>query len=303
MNCRSPCLSIIIPTKNRRQILAQLLDSISRLKELNRICPEVIVADNGSDDDTYEYVNSTSADFPATLRALKVPRGGKSAAINEAAKAATGDILAFLDDDVVVDGTWLTALEEIFREGKYRIGQGIIRLQSPAIDDPEVQRLVQRYRTIPKLEYGAHLTEVRSLNGSNFFVCRDLFDHVGGFDERLGPGASGTSEDVDFARRVTLASVAIGYVPQAVVYHRVDRNRLTDAYFRQSHWHQGKSRFLIRNRSAVEILFNLVHSCAQYVFYTVVAKERNRYRSKGRIYHYLGMMDAKRNNVDHQQPR
>jgi GT2 family glycosyltransferase len=303
MNCRSSCFSIIIPTKNRREILAQLLDSISRLKELNRIRPEIIVADNGSDDGTYDYVNSISADFPATLRALTIPRGGKSAAVNEAAKAATGNILAFLDDDVVVDGTWLTAVEEIFREGKYRIGQGIIRLQSPAIDDPEVQRLIQRYRTIPKLEYDANLTEVRSLNGSNFFLCRELFDHIGGFDERLGPGASGTSEDVDFARRLIHAGIEIGYAPKAVVYHRVDRSRLTDEYFKQSHWRQGKSRFLLRNRSIAAILFDLTQAFTRYAYYTLIGQERHRYRSKGRIYHYLGMMDAKRNNNDRQRAR
>jgi len=40
---------------------------------------------------------------------LKAPRGGKSAAVNEGVKAAIGDVLAFLDDDVVVDKTWLKA--------------------------------------------------------------------------------------------------------------------------------------------------------------------------------------------------
>lgn len=295
--------TIIIPTKDRAQILAQLLDSIEQLGAIERILPEIIVADNDSRDNTYEHVNSKARCFPTTIRALKVRRPGKSAAINDAVHTATGNILAFLDDDVVVDKTWLISIEEFFQNGKYQVGQGIVRLQSPAKDDPEIQKLVQRYRTIPKLEHDPKLKEVHSLNGSNFFVSRDVFDRVGGFDERLGPGASGTSEDVEFAHRLARSGVGIGYASKAVVYHHVDLNRLTDEYFKQSHLRQGRSRFLIRNRSVAEILFNLAHAFAQYAFYTLLCKERNRYRSKGRIYHYLGMIEAKQNHVDHREER
>jgi GT2 family glycosyltransferase len=303
MSVRSFRPTIIIPTKDRAQILAQLLDSIVQLEAVERILPEIIVADNNSQDNTYEHVESRARCFPTAIRALKVSRPGKSAAINDAVQAATGNVLAFLDDDVIVDKTWLTSLEEFFQDGKYDVGQGIIRLQSPAKDDPEVQKLVQRYRTIPKLEHDPKLAEVRSLNGSNFFVSREVFDRVGGFDERLGPGASGTSEDVEFALRLGRSGIGIGYVSKAVVYHQVDRRRLTDEYFKETHWRQGRSRFLIRNRGAAEILFNLVRAYALYLYYTVLGKERNRYRSKGRIYHYLGMIDAKHNNADHLEER
>ena len=296
MSERSFSLTIIIPTKDRVQILDQLLDSVKQLVDIDRIRPEIVVADNDSRDNTFEHVNSVARDFPTTIRVLKVPRGGKSAAINDAVHAATGDVLAFLDDDVVVDKMWLRAIEDYFHNGNHRVGQGIIRLQSPAKDDPEIQRLVQRYRTVPKLEHNPNLTEVRSLNGSNFFVYRDVFDQVGGLDERLGPGASGTSEDVDLARRLARSGTVIGYAPTAVVYHRVDRNRLTDEYFKQSHLRQGRSRYLIRNRSVAAILFNLAHAFAQYAFYTLLRKERNRYRSKGRIFHYLGMLEAKQHH-------
>ena len=68
-------------------------------------------------------------------------------------KAATGDVVAFLDDDVVVDKNWLAAIENFFRNSPYQVGQGIIRLPSPEQDDPEVLKLVERYRTIPRLEY------------------------------------------------------------------------------------------------------------------------------------------------------
>jgi glucosyl-dolichyl phosphate glucuronosyltransferase len=297
-------LSIIIPTKNRVHILAELFDSIGRLDEIDSLRPEIIVADNGSQDNTFAYVDSLARDFPNSIKTLKVLRPGKSAAINEAVKIANGGVLAFLDDDVVVDKTWLVAIQRFFQAGDCRVGQGLIRLQSPTANDPEILRLVERYRTIPKLEHDPIVNKtISTLNGANFFLRREAFDAVGGLDERLGPGASGTSEDVDFARRLSRAGIAIGYAPQAVVYHHVDRNRLTDEYFKQSHWRQGRSRLLLRNRSATSIFFNLVRARAQYVCYTLVGNERNRYRSKGRIYHYLGMMEAKRNGSSGRQAR
>jgi len=288
-------LTIVIATKNRAQILGELLGSLRRLDGLDRIGPEIIVADNDSNDDTYNFVAAVATDFPAAIQVIKVAKPGKSAAINAAAKLARGEVLAFLDDDVVVDNTWLTAVDDFYRMGKFEAGQGLIRLQAPERDDPEIIKLVQRFRTIPSLEHESDVKPLHSLNGANFFVSRNAFERAEGFDERLGPGASGTSEDVDFARRLTHAGIAISYVPRAIVYHRVDRHRLTEEYFKQTHWRQGGSRFLIQRRSAAAILYDLTRVAAQYVFYTLIGKDRNRYRSKGRIYHYLGMIAAKRN--------
>jgi len=275
-------------------MLSHLLDSIQQLTAIDRIVPEIIVADNNSRDDTYAYLTRIAGSFPTPIRFLRVLRGGKSAAINDAALLSTGNVLAFLDDDVVVDKTWLTSVETFFNTSGYGAAQGTVRLQSPAGDDPEVQRLNQRYRTIPIVDHDSSLKEVRSLNGSNFFVRRDAFDRIGGFDERLGPGASGTSEDVEFASRLAQTGIAIGLAPNAVVYHHVDWDRLTDEYFIKRHWQQGRSRLLMSDRSHVQIGLNLVRANAQYVYYTLIGKERKRYRSKGRIYHYLGMIDAKR---------
>jgi GT2 family glycosyltransferase len=213
-------------------------------------------------------------------------------------KAATGNIVAFLDDDVVVDRAWLTAVEDFFSNGEFKVGQGIIRIPSPQKDEPEILALLERYRTIPVLEYKQNFKTIHSINGANFFITREVIDLIGGFDERLGPGAAGTSEDVDFARRLAAANIAIGYVPQAIVYHRIDHSRLTEEYFEQSHRRQGGSRFLMRPRGNATILFDLARACVRYAYHTASGKTRDRYRSKGRIYHYLGMMEAKKNHRD-----
>lgn len=292
MNLQTNRLSIIVPSKDRVAILAELLESLRQLLPSKRIQPEIIVADNGSEDTTFDVVTSLAEDFPAPLKIIKVLRPGKSAAINEAVKIADGDLLAFLDDDVVVEQNWLSAVEEFFQDGRFPVGQGAIHL--PPSANPHTLHLVDLYRTVPRIDYDATVSSLHSLNGANFFMTRDLFNRVGGFDERLGPGAAGTSEDVELAWRLIRSGFAIGYAPQAMVFHRIDPSRLTEEYFRQSHRRQGASRFVIREHSRLEIYSDLWRAINEYGFYTLFGKKRSRYRSKGRIYHYLGMREARR---------
>ena len=288
-------LTIIIPTKNRARMVQGLLDSMRELDGLDRIRPQIIVADNNSEDETWEVLQSITDDFPVPITVIKVQRAGKSAVVNEAVRRASGSMLAFLDDDVITDRGWLKAIERFVSRGAYRVGQGRIQLQSPEAEDPEIQRLIQRFRTIPHLNFSNGIERVHSLNGANFTISRELLAQVGLFDERLGPGASGTSEDVELAQRLTRAGISIGYMPEAIAYHRIDRSRLTEKYFKSVHKKQGQSRLVFKNRSVPHILFDLCRTAFQYAIDSLVARERRRYRSKGRIYHYLGMLEAKWN--------
>jgi GT2 family glycosyltransferase len=235
---------------------------------------------------------------------LNVSSPGKSAVLNQAIRRSTGEVLAFLDDDVVVDSSWLEEIENFFQSNRaHCVGQGRIRTGLGDAPDPEIRRLLQRYRTIPELEFPNDIGDLHSLNGANIAIRRTVFDRVGYFDERLGPGASGTSEDVELAQRIRKANMKIAYMNRAIVYHRVDRERLTEKYFKQTHWRQGASRFLMKKRSSAEIIYNLIRASGQYGYFTLFGNERDRYRSKGRIYHYLGMMDAKRNQTEFNQTR
>ena len=288
-------VSIIVPTKDRGPAVESLLDSIKCLEGLRRIRPEIIVGDNDSRDNTWHLLCAASQDFPVPLTRVKVEVPGKSAVVNSALRLAKGKVLAFIDDDVTLDPRWLEALERFFSHGAYQVGQGRILLQEPDATDPEVKKLNKRFRTIPHLELEDPSTRLHSLNGANFAVRREALERVGHFDERLGPGASGTSEDVELARRFIRAGIHIGYMQEAVAYHRVDRARLTEEYFKCIHKKQGKSRLLIKDRSVPHIMFQLCRTATQYGINSVLAKDRKRYRSKGRVYHYLGMLEAKWN--------
>ena len=294
-------ITVIIPTRNRCELIPELLNSLENLRSLTRIKPTIIVGDNASTDPTWKILETRQASFPTQLVPLEINSPGKSAVLNEAIRRSNSEILTFLDDDVIPDESWLEEIEAFFQRNPGNcVGQGSIRTRLGDSPDPEIRHLLQRYRTIPKLEFSSDVGDLHSLNGANVAIRRTVFDRIGYFDERLGPGASGTSEDVEIAQRIRRAGMKIAYMPRAIVYHRVDRERLTEQYFKQSHWRQGASRFLMKKRSSAEILYNLLRASGQYGYFTLFGKERDRYRSKGRIYHYLGMMDAKRNQTEPQ---
>lgn len=289
-------LSIIIPTMNRARRVQTLLDSIRELVGLDKVVPQIIIADNDSQDETWKLLHTIAKDFPLPLTLLKVKRRGKSAAMNEAARAARGDVLAFLDDDVVVHEKWLFAVQQFFQEKEYQAAQGVIRILPSHTENRDIHALINRYRTIPYIDFGPDINYLHSLNGANFAVSRHALHQVGSFDERLGPGASGTSEDVEFARRLGQHGIRIGYMREAVVYHSIDPIRLTEAYFKTHHKRQGHSRVLMNDKGIGRIFFDLGRATAQFAFYSLGKSERDRYRSKGRIYHYLGMLETKLKN-------
>jgi glucosyl-dolichyl phosphate glucuronosyltransferase len=296
LNIMAIKLSIIIPTRNRARMVETLLDSIRELVGLEKLQPQIIVGDNNSQDETWKLLHTIAKNFPLPLVLLKVQKRGKSAVMNEALRAAGGDVIAFLDDDVAVQENWLSAVEQFFQKNEYHAAQGVIRIRPGRAQNPEIHALINRYRTIPNIDFGPDIKHSHSLDGANFAVSRQALDKVGFFDERLGPGASGTSEDVDFARRLRQEGFRIGYMREAIVYHSVDPRRLTEDYFRAHHKRQGHSRVLMNDKGIGRIVFDLGRATAQFAFYSLGKRDRDRYRSKGRIYHYLGMLETKLKN-------
>src|SRR5262245_60898423 len=99
-NFASPSITVIIPTKNRCELVRDLLDSLEKMRGLTRINPNIVVGDNASTDSTWKMLETRKAEFPTELMLLSVSSRGKSAVLNQAIRRSQGDVLAFLDDDV-----------------------------------------------------------------------------------------------------------------------------------------------------------------------------------------------------------
>lgn len=295
-----PSISVIIATKGRRESLKKLFTSLRHLEALKEVQPEIIVVNNADDGAPEQVVADLVAELRdglADVQCLRekeaiMPRP-KCRGHNLAIQKAHGSILAFIDDDVEVTPGWLDAVQGFFVRHSYDAMQGAILVPPAFQDDKGFLQVWNRYRTIPYINYGPQVMEIHTLTGPNMAIKREVFNSVGLFDERLGPGRSGMSEDVEFAQRLLRSGRRIGYEPKAAVYHEVDWDRLNEDFFRRWHEQQGRSRLLYKNSSVFAILPNLNRAFFSYTWYSLFRNERKKYRALGRYYHYLAMVQAK----------
>jgi glycosyltransferase involved in cell wall biosynthesis len=287
---------VIIPTRDREGSLARLLESLDRL-EPPSVPYEIVIADNGSTDGTPRLLAEWRLRDRGGGRVLvRVNNPGKSRAVNAAITASRGTLLAFLDDDVVADRLWLAEVWDYFTRHDCVAAQGAVLWPDDATANPEIRRKLELYGTIVHVDLPPDSTR-RGLTGANMAVRRHAFAVVGVFNEALGPGAAGLSEDTELADRILAHDGWIGYMSQARVTHEVDPDRLTEAHFREHHRRLGRSRFAYkRNGLFSSILPNLARCAALYAWYSLRGDVQRKYRAKGRLYHYGEMLSLRRSS-------
>ena len=290
--------SIIIATTGREEQLRRLLDGICRVNGRELTDPEIILANNAPDETTAEFVENLTKEYSQrggiNCWQVREPLPGKCRAQNRAIPQAKGSILVFLDDDVELAPSWLQSVAAFFTSYPHEVMQGAILMRDRDREDTQVRKALERYRTIDFIDYDfAPGADLKTLTGGNIAVRREVFDRVGLFDHRLGPGQGGFSEDVEFAQRVIKGGFRIGYEPKAVVYNEIEWSRLTEEYFRIRHERQGRSRLIHKKNTIFSIIPNLMRSVWTFGWYSLVENERRKYRAKGRYYHYLAMLREK----------
>jgi glucosyl-dolichyl phosphate glucuronosyltransferase len=228
-------ISVILCTYNRCDRLAAALESVAMSKLADSIDWEVLVIDNNSNDQTRTVVEQCGAHYPGRFRYVFEKRPGKSYALNSGIKAAHGTILAFMDDDVTVEPTWLQNLTAPLSDERCAGSGGRILPQS-AWMPPTWVPVTARYGLAPLAmfnlgdEAGA-LTE--SPFGTNMAFQKRVFEKYGGFRTDLGPRPESEirNEDTEFGQRLLTAGEQLRYEPSAVVYHSISEARLRKTYF------------------------------------------------------------------------
>lgn len=204
-----PELSVIVPCYNARETLGAQLEALSRQTWTGSW--EVIVADNGSTDDT----RAIAERFEQRLRCLRVVDAsgtpGAAYARNLGTAHARGSHLAFVDaDDVVADG-WLAAIGGALREHVFVAS----RFEEHELNDAETLEI----RSCPQqdglltFKYAPFLPFA---SASGMGMRREVFEKLGGFDISFGAG-----EDIDLCWRAQLEGVPLRFVPEAVVRYRL----------------------------------------------------------------------------------
>jgi len=287
-------VSIIVPTLNRAGSLKKLLQSLDALEYPESVAGEILLIDNGSTDETPDVLASEQAKpRKFAFRVLEEKRKGLSNALNRGLLAASGDIIALLHDDVVAHPQWLTRLLGGYRAIRFDLFQGRVL---PGVDPSGRPAASQRLRTynIPIRNLGDRMHPIRGSVGVNMSFRRAVYEKVGFFDPRLGPGASGFSEDTEYCMRVRKAGFRIGYNPNAIVYHELSPTRYGRAYNRATHYQQGLSRSIYRKKSVLfNLLPNLAASAVRLVAYKMLRNSQKAYASEGRLMKYWGHLVGK----------
>ncbi len=231
-------VSVVVCTRNRPHLLPRALDSLLRTAH-PRV--EVIVVDNAPDDDATEQL--VRSRYPGRVRYLREPVAGLARARNRGLAAAHGELVAFADDDLVVDAGWVSALAEAFRSDD-RIGC-VTGLVMPAELDTEAQVALEEYGGYAR-GFTARSWSLRERpedplvrfsvgrfgSGANMAFRTDLLRRLGGFDTATGAGtaARGGEELLAFFR-VLGGGHTVAYQPDAIVWH--PHPRTMDALTRQ----------------------------------------------------------------------
>ncbi|MBS3647230.1 glycosyltransferase [Pseudaminobacter sp. 19-2017] len=237
-------LSIAICTKDRAQRLSRLLTSLDAVRKNSSFAAiEIVVVDNASTDSTTrEAVERFDG-----IRYVFEPKAGLNFARNAALEAATGALIAYLDDDVVVDRNWLIGLAKACRDNPG--AGGFTGLVLPYRLDTEAQIYFERRGGFGRGFYRNEFRNARFDNplhpvgagvlgaGCNMAFERKLLISLGGFDEALDTGAPlPGGGDLDIFYRVLRSGRTMVYEPQFAVYHE---HRETIAQLRRQYWSWG----------------------------------------------------------------
>jgi glucosyl-dolichyl phosphate glucuronosyltransferase len=112
-------VTVVICTYNRCKSLAKTLKSVAVSELPESVEWEVLVVDNNSKDQTRAVVEEFCQRYPKRFRYLFEPQQGKSQALSASIRAAHGEILAFTDDDVIVEPAWLSSLTAPLRDAQW----------------------------------------------------------------------------------------------------------------------------------------------------------------------------------------
>ena len=223
----TPCVSVLLPTHNRAEILRDTLSCLS--EQLIDFTWELLVIDNACTDGTQRVLKEMQSSLP--LRVLHEPHRGKSRALNLALTQATGELTVFTDDDVRPARKWLS--EYLRASRKYPDSSVFCGPISPIFPQDTPVWLQTHSYTAESFGNFHPSSGERYLPppllpfGSNFAVRSTALQGMR-MREDLGPSEESDlmSEDTDFLKRLRLRAPAFVFLPDAGVGHYLRREQI-----------------------------------------------------------------------------
>lgn len=227
-----PVVTVAVCTRDRTDNLALCLDSLTHLRYPHL---DVLVVDNAPSSEATQTL--VASRFPK-FRYVHEPRPGLDWARNRAIRESTGDLIAFTDDDVVVDSAWVTELVRAFAENDNVMA--VTGLVVPYELETDAQILFEDYGGFGKgferiwyqtdLRTDANIARVHGMagkfgTGANMAFRRTLFEQIGLFDPALDVGTvTNGGGDIEMFFRIIKEGHTLLYEPSAIVRHRHRRD-------------------------------------------------------------------------------
>ena len=262
-------ISVAICTWNRSRLLKQTLESIAATNRSSIDSWELIVVDNNSTDNTREVATGFSDRLPIIY--VQETEQGHSASRNRAIESATGDLIVWTDNDVIVDANWLQAYQSAaYRYPDLVFFGGVIH---PVFESPRLAWLEETWQKC-KAVYAE-----RDLGGKEFefqpnqfpyganFAVRANVQQQFRFDTSVGRVSGGLvgEDEIEMLRRVTAAGHVGAWIPSAKLQHFIPDDRVTPEYVRNYFIGQGvanvmnqKSSYATANKARWAAWYNQV---------------------------------------------
>jgi GT2 family glycosyltransferase len=231
-------VSVIVPHYNDLASLDRCLDDLSR-----QTYPvhEIIVADNNSP----VGPGAVSGVVRDHAKLVVVAEKGAGPARNGGVRAATGEVLAFIDSDCRPEPDWVRGGVEALEQWDLVGGQVKV-----LVDDPAAMTPTEAFEMVFAFNNAWYVAKLGFTVSANLFCARSLFADVGGF-------GVGVSEDVEWCRRAIAKGYRLGYAASAAVGHPARRTwpelirkwtrTNQEGFVLQSQMKHGRLRFLLRS--------------------------------------------------------
>jgi glycosyltransferase involved in cell wall biosynthesis len=235
-------IEIIICTYNRAEKLKGAIQSILDAEVPENTTVRLILVNNNSTDNTKRVIKEFLINKQIETIYLFELKQGKSNALNTALMNITGDLIAFTDDDVTVDKSWIKEMVDTLKKymGYSCFGGRVVAVypdNMPAWFDINgsmkflKSAFVDRDDGDLEVEYGTN-TISGAPGGCNMFFRKAVIVKNGFFRTDLGHIGNdlGFSEDTEYCQRLMEKGERFMYIPSSVVYHPVHPGRLSKDY-------------------------------------------------------------------------
>lgn len=245
---KSAKLDVVICTYNRAKELDRVLDALAAQASPRPSDWSVLVVDNACTDETPEVVRAhqTRSKF-FDLRRIVEPQQGLTYARLRGVRETSGEWIAFVDDDNVLEANWVMAILEAVQAHPSAGGIGgrvVLDWETPP------PRFLDGFGfCYAEQDYGVAATEVDNLTGAGMALRRTALEACGWLERPLLADRVGkrlvSGGDVEIAQRVRAAGYALWFTPHAVLRHRIPVSRTTRGYFLKMNAGLGASDALI----------------------------------------------------------